>query len=539
MKYIYVLIFSCFLLTIVSAQDTTKKTIEITSSFKPVLRHTEKRSFQATPPPPDTIPPKLDYSIPVQNVIPRLTPVSLKPLSVALDTSSSRIMNHFVKAGFGNLRTPFFQAGISIPVQKTRFNLMADHISSSGKIADQDYSETNVKANATSTLHKNHVLDVFAGFEHEKYFLFGLDRTKFNYERSDLRQTFSTFSIGAGIRNDIPTEFGITYNPQIQFAFFRDHHQNNERNFNIKVPVEKFIGKSFGVRFGVEADFTGFNPHSSGTINNHLVQLPVSLRFRTPNLQFNAGLIPSWDNLSFKLLPDIEVNVPLSENKWILQGGWVSYFNKGDYRNLAAQNPYLAVPGALFNQRTIDRFIGFKGTLPNHITYNAKIGYLEFHNRPLFVNDTVSGKNFDILFEQLLKAIQVQAEIGYIKAERFSATARFNWYHFNEQKTADKAWGLIPIEFSTRLRWNLLKDLTVTTDLFLWDGPLYVYRNTGISGRSAGAADLNAGLEFKLTKKIFIWSQFHNILNSSYQRWNQYQNYGFNMLIGGIFRFNQ
>ena len=139
----------------------------------------------------------------------------------------------------------------------------------------------------------------------------------------------------------------------------------------------------------------------------------------------------------------------------------------------------------------------------------------------------------------MLKALQFQTEIGYIKAEKFSATARFNWYQFNSQKTADNPWGLVPLEFSTRLRWNLFKDLIVTSDLFLWDGPLYFYRNTSISGRSPGAVDLNAGLEFRVTKRIFVWSQFNNIFNSGYQRWNQYNNYGFNMLIGGIFRFNQ
>ncbi|MFN5938075.1 MAG: hypothetical protein ACK43L_08480, partial [Sphingobacteriales bacterium] len=64
------------------------------------------------------------------------------------------------------------------------------------------------------------------------------------------------------------------------------------------------------------------------------------------------------------------------------------------------------------------------------------------------------------------------------------------------------------------------------------------YRNTKQSGRANGAIDLNTGVEFRLTKHISVWSQFNNIFNAAYQRWNQYQNYGFNMLIGGIFRFD-
>ena len=51
----------------VRAQDTTKrKTIEITSSFKPVLREAVKINFNAAPPAVDTSKPRLSYNIPAQ-----------------------------------------------------------------------------------------------------------------------------------------------------------------------------------------------------------------------------------------------------------------------------------------------------------------------------------------------------------------------------------------------------------------------------------------------------------------------------------------
>ena len=186
----------------------------------------------------------------------------------------------------------------------------------------------------------------------------------------------------------------------------------------------------------------------------------------------------------------------------------------------------------------IERYLGFKGTILDHFSYNAKIGYAEFRNVPLFINDTASGKSFGIVFEEALEAVQLQGEFGVVEAERFSLSARFNYYKFNSQRTEARAWGLIPLEFSTNLRWNLMKDLWLTGDLFMWDGALYK-RKDGSSGRTPSAVDLNAGLEFKVTKNIFLWSQFNNLFNSKYQRWNQYDNYGFNMLIGGIYRFNQ
>jgi hypothetical protein len=53
-----------------SQRDTTKpKAIDITSSFKPVLRDAAKINFNATPPSADTAKPKLQYEIPNPNLL--------------------------------------------------------------------------------------------------------------------------------------------------------------------------------------------------------------------------------------------------------------------------------------------------------------------------------------------------------------------------------------------------------------------------------------------------------------------------------------
>jgi hypothetical protein len=522
-----------------AAQDTAgKRTIEITSSFKPVLRNAAKINFNATPPPADTVKPRLAYSIPSQNVFPGLGPVVLSPMALQADSTAAWSNSNFIKAGYGNLQTPLVQAGLSFPIGKAKFNLLANHISSNGKLQDQDYSRTGVKGYVFTPINEQVEFHASLGFLSDKYYQYGYDHTKFSFDRGDLAQRFSTISGEAGVRNPVPTEFGLTYHPRLKVDVFSDNRNNSESNAVLELPLEKFIGNSFGLKLGFVGDVTRFSPEKKDAINNNIFTIPVALALRTPNLKVNAGMTPSWDNGNFKLLPNFMIDVPISGDKWIIQGGWISYFNKGTYQHFASLNPYLAVPQKLLNNRMIERYVGIKGTVLNHFNYNAKIGYAEFLNVPLFVNDTVSGKSFDIAFEEQLKAIQLQGELGIVEAERFSLSARFNWYKFNQQKTEDRPWGLIPLEFSANMRWNIMKDLWLTSDFFLWDGALYRNKN-GSDGRSAGAVDLNAGLEFRVTRKFFLWTQFNNIFNSKYQRWHQYDNYGFNMLAGGIFRFNQ
>jgi hypothetical protein len=51
---------------------------------------------------------------------------------------------------------------------------------------------------------------------------------------------------------------------------------------------------------------------------------------------------------------------------------------------------------------------GFKGSISNHFSYAAKVGFLEYKNMPLFVNDSINGgKDFQIRYESSMEAAAV------------------------------------------------------------------------------------------------------------------------------------
>ena len=98
---------------------------------------------------------------------------------------------------------------------------------------------------------------------------------------------------------------------------------------------------------------------------------------------------------------------------------------------------------------------------------------------------------------------------------------------------------MIPLEMNAGLRLQVIKDLWLKTDLFAWTGSQYRKQDGVDNAKLNGAIDLNAGLEFRITKNINLWTQFNNITNKQYQRWNQYPVYGFNLLGGIVFSFDQ
>ena len=140
--------FAVFAALLLSAQKDTsgKGGIDIVSSFKPVLRQTAKINFGAAPAPVDTTKAKLNYDIPTQNLLFAYQPGTLKPLAMDIDTSGAFDNSSYIKAGFGSLRTPFVQAGISLGDGKTAgLNIYAKHVGSDGKREYQKYANTQVR----------------------------------------------------------------------------------------------------------------------------------------------------------------------------------------------------------------------------------------------------------------------------------------------------------------------------------------------------------------------------------------------------------
>jgi hypothetical protein len=95
-----------------------------------------------------------------------------------------------------------------------------------------------------------------------------------------------------------------------------------------------------------------------------------------------------------------------------------------------------------------------------------------------------------------------------------------------------KAWGLFPLKLTGSFRWNAFKEVLFKGDLFAFSGAKALLKD-GAERNLKGGTDISAGAEFKINKQFSAWLDFDNILNSKYERWNNYPVYGF-QVIGGI-----
>jgi len=531
------------------AQDTTKRrSIDITSSFKPVLREAVKINFNAAPPAVDTSRPRLAYNIPAQYLFLSYQPAELKPVALQRDSINPWVNYNFIKVGVGNVHIPYIRTGFSFGDGKaTFFNLFANQLSSKGSLPYQKNSMTDVKLMGTVKTENNLEWSGNIGFKNDVYHLYGYRPDSLKFTSDQVKQGFQTFFGGLSLRNTEPTEFGLLYHPNIKINYFTDNHdaKATEANTVLDLPLEKMIGKEYAFDLGFTADLTHYNgPNPAGKPqrfpqNNNIYYVKPAFLVKTSNFFLQAAVTPSWDNKSFYLLPNFLADISTSDQRFTIQLGWIGYYDKGSYQRFESINPWLAQPGdSLRNTRVEERYGGFKGSISNHFTYAAKIGFLTYKNMPLFVNDSVGGgKDFVVRYESSMNALQLHGELSYLQGEDFTVTAGVNIYQFKNQKTEIKPWGLLPVEASAHLKWQAFKDFWAKLDFYTFTAAQYRSPTDGVSFKGDNGADMNAGVEFRITRMLNLWFQMNNIFNNKYERWHQYPVYGFNVLGGIIFSF--
>lgn len=524
------------------AQDTArKKTIDITSTFKPVLREAAKINFNATPPAADGRRAVQPYQVPAQNLSFAYQPMAIQPVSLQQDSLLPWLNSNYIKVGVGSVTIPYIQTGFSFGDGKSSFyNVFANHYSSKGSLPFQKNSQTDVTASAIYKTTGNLEWSGQLGFKSQEYFLYGYTPATLAFNKDQLRQRFQTFGGKLGLRNLELTEFGLLYDPSLKISVFtgkNDIHEATEANAVLNVPVQKTINDRFAVKLALTADLTNYRPANLPTLQNNLYSVSPTVLFNNDNLALSVGVRPVWQPKSFKILPEVMADISTNNKHFTIQLGWVGQYDKGSYERLASINPWLALPDTLMNTRVQEAYAGFKGSASDHFTYSAKIGYVTYHDMPLFVNDDLDGKTFETIYSASLQSLRVHGEIGYLQGESFSAGAHLtlNEFHVDDQL---KAYGMLPFEMGASLRWKIVKDLWLTSDILAFGGAAYRTPDHAVHTGKAGF-DLSAGLEYKITRQFNLWFQTNNIFNNKYERWNQYPVYGFNLLGGIIFSFNQ
>jgi hypothetical protein len=474
------------------------------------------------------------YNIPSQNLFFSYQPISLKPLALEHDTLLDLGQRNFVKAGFGNLSTPYVSAGFSFgDGRKSLLGLYADYISSRGNIKNQDYAQLRIKGTGSFFTAKNEFYAGAALSSNDNY-MYGYNHLLYNFKRDSVRLRYQDVTLTAGLRNLSTGDVHIKYNPNVQVNIFNSDKRASESSLIVTAPVETKFGDAFALNIEAKADITTYSTKNlAGNIklNNNVFSVAPSLIIRTPRFSINGGIIPTWHNGELILLPNIHAEGQLQEKVFLIQAGWVGTYTKNTLRHLTAINPWIQTIRTQNNTKEVELYGGIKATVGKHFNFSAKAGIVTFDDAPLFVNDSLAGNSFYVRNESRMNALRIHGDISYINQDKFTLTSGITFNGYTGLRDNARAWGTVPMELNASLRWWAFKQVMLKSDFYMFTGGAWLQK--GASGTGTGGTDLGVGAEFKVNKMFSAWVDFNNVFNSKYQRWHNYEVYGLNIL-GGV-----
>jgi hypothetical protein len=535
LRFVVIATLFCFSINAANAQQDTsrRQTIEITSSYKPDLRNTVKINLYASPLTSDIAKPRLAYNIPPQNLFFTYQPVSLNPLALSADTSLQLGDRNQLKVGFGSFTTPYVAGAFSFgDGKKNLLNIYGNYISSRGNIKNQDFSEINVKGEGSIFTPKNEIY-ANAGFAQHEYYQYGYDHLLDSFNKADIRRSYQDLSAGIGFRNIAVNDLNFIYDPHLEVHEFSRENKASETSLIFNLPAEKKFSESVSLKVTAIGNFDKFQVKNlPGHITNNLFQLAPEFVYYSDNFTFHGGATPSWNNNTVAILPNVYAEVQLQQKVLMVQAGWIGRYITNSFRTLSAENPYMQDPTFLNNTKEVQYYGGIKATVGKHYSFNAKAAFITYNDMPLFVNDPADSKSFIIKNERRVDNLQIHGDMNFINQDKFTLTAGLDLNTYTGLLDNAKAWGLFPLKLNGSLRWNAFKQVLIKGDILAFSGAKALLSD-GSEKTLKGGTDLSAGAEFKINKKFSAWLDFDNLLNSKYERWNNYPVYGL-QVIGGI-----
>lgn len=515
-----------------NAQDTTKTktTIQIVSSYKPVLKPSNKLAFSASPMPPAPFSDKLTYQLPDQQYRVLMKPVDLVPAPFTPD-SLLLSNHHFLKLGYGNFHRIFADAGTSWGTGKPlQLQFFAGHHSLRGDQLFQQNNRTYAKA-SVQYFFEEHILQATTSAQQNNYYYFGNDSLTVNNKKDSLRVTYNQWSVDLGLKNQKPNLYGLTYDPSLRLHFL-DAGRFDEMNALVRIPLNIKINSQLSFSLQGKADFTQYRISGDTTFQNNIFSVFPTVTFPVKDISLNVGLQAAWDNSKFNILPQLGIEVFLKGNQAIVIAGIESKFQKNNLRSLIEFNPWIETQRLQKNTRIDEYYAGLRGTLPFNLSYRVTGGLSNFSELPLFVNIPKTSL-FSVVHEGSMQAFHVKAWAEWQPSEKISTEIGADLFQILKMRDEKKAWHFIPSLVNIGARWKPVKNLMLQSKVFAWEGPEIKLNNAGVSKKLPPVFDANLELDFRVSKWIVLWLQMNNIFNQQYERWNQYPVVGF-QLIGGI-----
>ena len=530
-KYILLLVAGYFSSHALLAQEQPR-TIEITSTFKPSLLPGQKINFAPSPFSSDSSRRVQAYRLPGQNLQIRFFPAPVSPLAYQGELTDTAKDQFYVKAGYGNFRTPYLKAKASLGANEYfNGNIRLDYRSSKGNMVRQQFSNLDAGITTVQHLDESRSLQLYGGYQLQSTYRYGGFGKDSVAQANAEKLIYNDIMLGTSLRNAQELGYGIKMEGNLEMHFFTDNHKGREISLAYDVPFSRKFSDDFSASVSAKG-LVSFLNKSSIDYTNNLFSFPARVSFDAlENLKIHAGLTPALANGKFRVLPDVMAEFGMPENNLVIEAGVAGYYTQQTYWRLANMNHWIYAPDSLKHTRNVELFGAVKTSLAENVQLRIKAGYGKVYDLPTFYATGQYLDSFRIGNAAEVSRLNLTAELDYHLAETIIWNTSLTVNRYGDVLVTSKPYGYLPFELRSSLEWKPVSRLSVTADLYRFGGAWFNEKN-GDNHRGDGGFDLNAGASYQIVPQAGIWLQTHNLLNMDYTRWRGYPALGLQILAG-------
>ena len=548
--YIHLFLFILFSLNLFAQTGVEEINVVVQSGFEAKIKDAVRQSD--LPSISDTI---KKIKIKEITILPKIihTTYSAPPIAQAklMNEPLSKLYYSYLKIGAGNYNSPLAEFYINNLRSKDYvYGLHFKHFSArytTEGLGFSAFSDNELKT-YVKKYYKKYTLSADFNYNRNVNHFYGYPDSltkKFDESLAFRKQLFNTLEGKLNLKSYYTDSNKINHDIKLNYYNITDNFSSSENNIYAEGFLNTYVNKE-KLNALVAVDY--YNTKSvRDTTNNLIVRLNPYFEAGGKKWKVDVGLNLAADKFSdtttkFYFSPKLNIHYDIYNNFIIPYAGLNGGLQKNSFRGFVTANPFIYSSQKYLNTfNLITVHTGIRGILSSKTSYDTKISYGTYKNIHFFLinYDDYFNNKFKVVYDDV-DLLQVTGELKYQLKEKINVIARGNYYNYKLSSNS-KAWHRPDFDINLSGTYNLKDKIIAKLDLF-YIGKQWALQREWKDGKSIdkaiqldGFADINIGFEYRYSKMLSFFTNFNNIGNVRYYRWDRYPTQRFNAMIGVTF----
>jgi len=454
--------------------------------------------------------------------------LKMRPLRMK-DQRLEKFYGNYVKAGFGNYVTPYFEGYInSKRNQQYTYGAHVNFLNSKkGPVDDENSGSGRFDVDLFGkAFGKNATLSGDFGYHRRNYHFYGYDDNA-EVDADSIKQVYNTISLKGAIENTNKSD-ALQYKLGLQYDHMTDDYEAKEGELQLGFKGGYDLSEDASVNLNAGLSLISREDQSIETSRN-LFRISPIVGFNVAGFDIEAGFNAVYEDDTIGSSDDLHF-YPMAKASYELSSVFEVYagirgdIQKQTLRQMVAVNPYLQANQSIFhNNKTFDFYGGINGKVNNNIGFSAGLSVANYRNLHYFINDPSDQARFIAAYDTENTALLNLFGELTLSNESFRTTFRGDYWGYDaSDEIGGEAWHRPNYQLSIISTYNLYDKLLFNAEFYTYGGikAIDIVNNDEVTLDTA--FDLSLKADYLISKQVSAFLQFNNIFSQNYELYYRY-----------------